>query len=594
MAGVISQRLLDGVPVERASASTSSTASARACASSTATTAATSPPAPASATASPRPRSAPRSIPSRTTASCTALRGLDRSRAPARPAGHDPPRGLRGRAVRDRRVPRRARPRPRLRQGHARRRRAPRLRALAAGRGPRPARPRRAPTAAPARGARRPAGSTASTRLGAALGAPLALAHVDSPRDVPRLRGSTRTGCDTRRRGDRDGAAGRRARPPTAARSACSTRRRTPSASRSACTATRTCATRSCSPTARSRCSTSRTSAHGPAAADLGQVLAGLIVARTPRAAGSLLDGYASVAAPPDRAALRWYTAASLLARVALPAVGRYRPERARPTRANCSTPAPRCSPRTGSPHEARAALLLPALGRPRAPDALLRAVREARRALQGRAAVRRRAAARHRAAEATSRSSRCRRSACSPATGFGSGDPRYTTERAWAVRERAHPRDAAPRRGPKVVLVELFPFGRAKFARELVPLLEQAREQGAFTACSLRDILVSTRADQRAHDDRAAALAERPPGRRARPLRPALRTPRGDLQAERTAAHPRALHGLRRPGATSRRATPREHIVVSAGGGRVGAPLLKAAMRGRPKAARCARSPAR
>lgn len=66
---------------------------------------------------------------------------------------------------------------------------------------------------------------------------------------------------------------------------------------------------------------------YGPAAADLGQVLAGLIVTRTPRAAGSLLDGYATVAAPPDHAALRWYTAASLLARVALPAVSRFRPD---------------------------------------------------------------------------------------------------------------------------------------------------------------------------------------------------------------------------------------------------------------------------
>jgi aminoglycoside phosphotransferase (APT) family kinase protein len=65
----------------------------------------------------------------------------------------------------------------------------------------------------------------------------------------------------------------------------------------------------------------------GPAAADLGQLLAGLIVAGTPQAAGSLLDGYATVAAPPDRAALQWYTAASLLARVALPAVSRFRPE---------------------------------------------------------------------------------------------------------------------------------------------------------------------------------------------------------------------------------------------------------------------------
>ena len=54
-------------------------------------------------------------------------------------------------------------------------------------------------------------------------------------------------------------------------------------------------------------------------------------------------------------------------------------------------------------------------------------------------------------------------------------------------------------------MLVELFPFGRAKFARELVPLL-QARAHGAFTACSLRDILVSART--REHDDRAAKLA--------------------------------------------------------------------------------------
>ena len=67
----------------------------------------------------------------------------------------------------------------------------------------------------------------------------------------------------------------------------------------------------------------------GPAAADLGQVLAGLVGARVPRreAAAALLAGYAEVATPPDRAALRWYTAASLLARVALPAVSRYRPQ---------------------------------------------------------------------------------------------------------------------------------------------------------------------------------------------------------------------------------------------------------------------------
>ena len=67
-----------------------------------------------------------------------------------------------------------------------------------------------------------------------------------------------------------------------------------------------------------------------------------------------------------------------------------------------------------------------------------------------------------------------------------------------------AHAAHAAP----GVVFVELFPFGRAKFARELVPLLELARDGGAMTACSLRDILVTGRDDQAGHDERACRLA--------------------------------------------------------------------------------------
>jgi fructosamine-3-kinase len=62
--------------------------------------------------------------------------------------------------------------------------------------------------------------------------------------------------------------------------------------------------------------------AAGPAAADLGQVLA-----TSGRPARELLRGYATVAPPPGEDALRWYTAASLLARVALPGVSRARPE---------------------------------------------------------------------------------------------------------------------------------------------------------------------------------------------------------------------------------------------------------------------------
>ena len=55
-------------------------------------------------------------------------------------------------------------------------------------------------------------------------------------------------------------------------------------------------------------------------------------------AAAALLRGYGEVARTPDRAALRWHTAASVLARVALPAVSRFRP-RALAHCARCSTP---------------------------------------------------------------------------------------------------------------------------------------------------------------------------------------------------------------------------------------------------------------
>ena len=89
----------------------------------------------------------------------------------------------------------------------------------------------------------------------------------------------------------------------------------------------------------------------------------------------------------------------------------------------------------------------------------------------------------------------------------FVSHDPRFTVERAWAVRGELLLRTLRTLR-PGVVFVELFPFGRAKFARELVPLLELAREGGAMTACSLRDILVTGRDNQAGHDERACRLA--------------------------------------------------------------------------------------
>jgi hypothetical protein len=74
--------------------------------------------------------------------------------------------------------------------------------------------------------------------------------------------------------------------------------------------------------------------AAGPAAADLGHVLAGLLCARVggelpaaaePELAGALLRGYADLAPAPPPEALAWHTAASVLARRALTAVSRVR-----------------------------------------------------------------------------------------------------------------------------------------------------------------------------------------------------------------------------------------------------------------------------
>jgi len=63
----------------------------------------------------------------------------------------------------------------------------------------------------------------------------------------------------------------------------------------------------------------------------------------------------------------------------------------------------------------------------------------------------------------------------------------------------------------PQVLIIELFPFGRRKFAFELIPLLERISAGGRATkvVCSLRDILVSRR-DQARFEDRVCNLMNR------------------------------------------------------------------------------------
>ncbi|MBE9068387.1 glycosyl transferase [Leptolyngbya cf. ectocarpi LEGE 11479] len=61
----------------------------------------------------------------------------------------------------------------------------------------------------------------------------------------------------------------------------------------------------------------------------------------------------------------------------------------------------------------------------------------------------------------------------------------------------------------PTAVMVELFPFGRRRFSTELIPLLERAKDYGAKTICSLRDIVV-TKQDQARHEVKVCKLMNR------------------------------------------------------------------------------------
>lgn len=135
----------------------------------------------------------------------------------------------------------------------------------------------------------------------------------------------------------------------------------------------------------------------------------------------------------------------------------------------------------------------------------------------------------------------------------------------------------------PEVVLVELFPFGRKKFAFELLPLLKRARRPIGWrpsVLCSVRDILVSARPDQQHHDDRARWLCNRYFDGVLVHADPALAEFSESFRPSRPMTVPvhytgfvargdgGAVDGARGP-----------HVLVSAGGGLEGGDLLRAAV---------------
>jgi predicted glycosyltransferase len=164
-------------------------------------------------------------------------------------------------------------------------------------------------------------------------------------------------------------------------------------------------------------------------------------------------------------------------------------------------------------------------------------------------------------------------------------GEAGQPVDDAWKSARARALLDLWRQHNPDVVLLELFPFGRRQFAFELIPLLEAIRvgSNRARVASSVRDVLV----------------ASRKPGRDAQVVETVRRffdavLVHGDPTLVPFDATFKAAGEIadliRHTGyvtAASEGAAPAgnggDEVLVSAGGGAVGAPLLFAAMEARP-----------
>lgn len=149
--------------------------------------------------------------------------------------------------------------------------------------------------------------------------------------------------------------------------------------------------------------------------------------------------------------------------------------------------------------------------------------------------------------------------------------------------RRRAAILEAFERVRPAVLLVELFPFGRKKFAFELLPLLKhvRARHPDTVVVSSLRDILVASRRDQQHHDDRAEWICRRYFDAVLVHADPQLARLEDTFRPRRALTTPVHYTGLVVPElrATPVPRWPERPILVSAGGGIVGFPLFRCAI---------------
>lgn len=162
------------------------------------------------------------------------------------------------------------------------------------------------------------------------------------------------------------------------------------------------------------------------------------------------------------------------------------------------------------------------------------------------------------------------------------SHDKRISVERALDRRKKMI-RTCFDNLRPSVVLLELFPFGRKKFAGELRPLLEAAHadDTRSLIVCSLRDILVSQRVNQQKYDDRAALLANQFFDLVLVHSDPSFARFDESFHPTVSLKVPVVHTGFVVPhlASTPRVESDRKRIVVSAGGGLVGEPLFRLAV---------------
>jgi len=149
-----------------------------------------------------------------------------------------------------------------------------------------------------------------------------------------------------------------------------------------------------------------------------------------------------------------------------------------------------------------------------------------------------------------------------------------------WKERRKTELLAAFKASAPKLVLIEMFPFGRRAFRFELIPLLEAAKKAGIPIICSVRDLLV--RKKDPAKTQWMADIARKYLDAVLVHGDPQLfGFDRSFAQADQISdliVHTGYVAPAMKTGAT----VSREGVLVSAGGGAVGAELIELAINAR------------